>query len=173
MDGGVNWRTKTNNVNDNLNISFMKRTFFVLLSFVALLATTSAHAQFRSLPAAVTDSFKVKYPTAKEVTWTDKVTGFRATFMQDKNRMVALFSKDGQWQGTTTSIFKDQIPAAVKDGLSKSKYAGAEWELKTATVKYLPGEATQYILLVQKSDIQKKNLTFNSDGRLLKDSNTL
>lgn len=151
----------------------MKKTLFVLLSFVALLATTTAHAQFRSLPGVVTDSFKVRYPDAKDVTWSDKVTGFRATFMQDKNRMVATFSKDGQWQGTTTSIFKDQIPAAVKDGLSKSKYAGSEWELKTVTVKYLPGEATQYIILVQKNDIQKKNLTFNSDGRLLEDRNTL
>jgi len=150
-----------------------KMTFFMVLSFAALLTTSTVRAQFRSLPGAVTDSFKVKYPAAKDVAWADKVTGFRATFMLDKNRMVAWFSKDGQWQGTTTSIFKDQIPAAVKDGLSKSKYAGAEWELKTVTVKYLPGEATQYIILVQKSDIQKKNLTFNSDGRLLEDHNTL
>lgn len=151
----------------------MKKTLFVLLSFVALFATSSASAQFRSLPGVVTDSFKIRYPTATDVSWSDKVSAFRATFMLGKDRVVAMFSKDGQWQGSTQMIFKDAIPAAVKDGLSKSKYAGSEWELKTVTVKYLPGEATQYILLVQKSDIQKKNLTFNSDGRLLKDSNTL
>ncbi|HWB94826.1 MAG TPA: PepSY-like domain-containing protein [Puia sp.] len=151
----------------------MKKTFFVLLSFVALFAVNHADAQFRSLPGAVTDSFKVKYPAAKDVSWSDKVSAFQATFTQGGDRMVARFSKDGQWQSSTKTIAKDALPAAVRDGLSKSKYAGAEWEIRFVTVKYLPGEVTQYIVQVQKSDIQKKNLTFSSGGRLLKDSNTL
>src|ERR1700761_120692 len=129
MDGGT-----TYNVNDNLNISFMKceaftntlknffmkvsnKTFFVLLSFVALFATTGANAQFRSLPGVVTDSFKIRYPDAKDVAWADKVSAFQATFMLDGDRVVARYSKDGQWQGATKAILKDKIPAAVKDGL--------------------------------------------------------
>ena len=151
----------------------MKKTFFVLLSFVALFSVNNAQAQFRSLPGAVTDSFKVKYPSAKDVSWSDKVSAFQAIFTLGTEKVTARFSKDGQWQGSTKYIPKDQIPAAVKDGLSKSKYAGSEWEIKQVKVQDLPGEATQYIILVQKSDIQKKNLTFNSDGRLMKDSNTL
>ena len=161
------------NVNDNLNISFMKKTFFVLLSFVALFSTSSAHAQFRSLPGVVTDSFKVRYPDAKDVSWADKVSAFQATFMLGPDRVVARYSKDGQWQGSTKAILKDAIPAAVKDGLSKSLYASAEWEIHQITVKYLPGTQTQYILLVQKSDILKRNLTFNADGQLLKDARAL
>jgi hypothetical protein len=161
------------NVNDNLNISFMKRTFFVALSFVALFATSSVQAQFRSLPGVVTDSFKVKYPDAKDVSWADKVSAFQATFMLGSDRVVARYSKDGQWQGSTKAILKDAIPSAVKDGLAKSLYASAEWEIHQITVKYLPGQQTQYILLVQKSDIQKRNLTFNADGQLVKDVKTL
>ena len=160
-------------MNDNLNISFMKKTFFMLLSFVALFATTGAHAQFRSLPGVVTDSFKIRYPDAKDVSWSDKVSAFQATFMLGSDRVVARFSKDGQWQGATKAILKDAIPAAVKDGLAKSLYASAEWEIHQITVKYLPGNQTNYILLVQKSDIQKRNLTFDADGRLLKDVKTL
>jgi hypothetical protein len=161
------------NVNDNLNISFMKKTFFVLLSFVAMLATTNVHAQFRSLPGVVTDSFKIRYPDAKDVSWADKVSAFQATFRLGSDRVVARYSKDGQWQGATKAILKDQIPAAVKDGLAKSMYASAEWEIHQITVKYLPVNQTQYILLVQKSDIQKRNLTFNADGQLLKDARAL
>src|SRR5579883_2345033 len=145
-------------VKNNLNISFMKKTFFVLLSFVALFAVNNAQAQFRSLPGAVTDSFKVRYPTAKDVSWSDKVSAFQAIFTLGTDRVTARFSKDGQWQGSTKYVPKDQLPAAVKDGLSKSKYAGAEWEIKQVTVKYLPGGVTQYQVQVQKSDIQKKNL---------------
>jgi hypothetical protein len=151
----------------------MKRTFFVLLSFVALLATTSAHAQFRSLPGAVTDSFKVRYPNAKDVSWSDKVSAFQAIFTDGADKVTARFSKDGQWQGSTKHIPKDALPAAVKDGLSKSKYAGAEWEIRMVTVKYLPGGVTQYQVQVQKSDIQKKNLLFTNNGQLLEDRNTL
>ena len=151
----------------------MNKTFFVLLSFVALFATTSAQAQFRSLPGAVTDSFKTRYPQAKEVSWSDKVSAFQATFTEGSDHMVARFSKDGQWQGATKKIAKDALPTAVKDGLSKSKYAGAEWEIRTVTVKYLPGNVTQYQVQVQKSDIQKKNLLFSTDGQLLEDRPTL
>jgi hypothetical protein len=151
----------------------MKKTFFVLLSFVALLATTDVQAQFRSLPGAVTDSFKTRYPQAKNVSWSDKVSAFQAVFTEGADRVTARFSKDGQWQGASKHIPKDALPSVVKDGLSKSKYAGAEWEIRTVTVKYLPGSVTQYQVLVQKSDIQKKNLLFSSDGQLLEDRNTL
>lgn len=151
----------------------MKRIFFALLSFVALLATTSAHAQFRSLPGVVTDSFKVRYPAAKDVSWSDKISAFQATFTLGTDHLIARYSKDGQWQGASKEIAKDALPPAVKDGLSKSKYAGAEWEIRAVTVKYLPGNVTQYQVLVAKNDIQKKNLLFSADGRLLEDRNTL
>jgi len=157
----------------NIFMKVSNKTFFVLLSFVALLATTPAHAQFRSLPGAVTDSFKVKYPNAKDVTWSDKVSAFQAVFTEGSDRVTARFSKDGQWQGSTKRIPKDALPGAVKDGLSKSKYAGAEWEIRSVTVKYLPGNVMQYQVQVQKSDIQKKNLLFTAEGQLLEDRNTL
>jgi hypothetical protein len=37
----------------------------------------------------------------------------------------------------------------------------------------LPGDKVQYRIEVGKSDLQKKNLLFNSEGRLLKDKITL
>jgi hypothetical protein len=61
----------------------------------------------------------------------------------------------------------------VKDGLSKSKYASAEWEIRVVTTMYLPGGVVQYNIQVAKSDLVKKNLLFSNEGQLLKDNNTL
>jgi hypothetical protein len=151
----------------------MNKTFFVLLSFVALFAAGSAHAQFRSLPGVVTDSFKIRYPNARNVTWSDKVSAFQAVFLLDTVHMVARYAKDGQWQQSTKRISVDALPAEVKDGLSKSKYADPDWKVRGVIVKFLPGNVTQYQILIARNDIQKKNLLFNSNGQLLSDGNTL
>ncbi len=151
----------------------MKKTLFFVYTFVALFMATGVQAQFRSLPGVVTDSFKVKYPTATGVSWTDKVSAFQAVFTLDTDKVTARFDKDGHWQGATKKISKDALPAAVKDGFSKSKYAGADWEIRDVSVRYQPGSTPQYIVQVAKSGVQKKNLLFSSEGQLLKDNNTL
>jgi len=140
-----------------------------------LFSAAGVQAQFRSVPAVVTDSFKLKYPHASAVSWSDKLLagGFQASFTDNNEKFVARFGNKGDWQWSTKKISKDAIPAPVKDGLSKSKYAGSEWEIKDVTVKYLPGNTVQYLIFVEKSDLNKKNLTFNSDGQLIKDSSTL
>ena len=141
-----------------------------LIATVIVMAT-AAHAQFRSVPGPVTDSFKIKYPNAKSVSWRDNLGSFQATFMLDSTTYVAKYSSKAEWQSTEKKIKSDAIPAAVKDGLSKSKYA--DWKVGTVTVRYLPGDKTIYIIFVSKSDINRKNLTFASDGQLLKDNLTL
>lgn len=130
-----------------------------------------ADAQFRSVPGVVTDSFKIKYPNAASVSWRDNVGSFQATFKQDSVTYVAKYSSKGEWQSTEAKIKTDAIPAAVKDGLSKSKYA--DWKVGTVTVRYLPGNKTNYIIFVSKSDLSRRNLTFAGDGQLLKDGITL
>jgi hypothetical protein len=153
----------------------MKKLLYLSLICGFLFTAVGVNAQFGSVPGVVTDSFKVKYPSAKTVSWSSKIGGtYQATFTFDNEKYVAKFNKKGEWQSSSKEISKDAMPAAVKDGLSKSKYANAtEWEVRSVTVRYLPGSATQYIILVAKNDIQKRNLLFSTDGRLLKDGNTL
>ncbi|HVU54106.1 MAG TPA: PepSY-like domain-containing protein [Puia sp.] len=147
----------------------MKKLLFLIATVI--LMATAAQAQFRSVPGVVTDSFKIKYPNAKTVSWRDNIGSFEATFKLDSATYVAKYSSKGEWQSTEKKINASDIPAAVKDGLSKSKYA--DWKVGTVTVRYLPGDKTIYILFVSKSDINRKNLTFASDGQLLKDNLTL
>lgn len=153
----------------------MKKLLYLTLIIGSLFMASNANAQFGSVPGIVTDSFKVKYPDATGVSWSSKIGGtYQATFTHDKEKHVAKFNKKGEWQNTTKEISKEAMPAAVKDGLAKSKFAnGTEWEVRSVTVRYLPGSVTQYIILVAKNDIQKRNLLFSADGQLLKDGNTL
>jgi hypothetical protein len=151
----------------------MKKLLYCLLIGGFVMMTATVHAQFRSIPSVVTDSFKVKYPNATSVSWSDKVSAFQATFTQDSEKYIARYGSKGEWLGSTKKITKDALPAAVKDGLSKSKYADPDWEVRTVTTRYLPGNVVQYVINVYKSGLQKKNLLFSSSGQLLKDDNTL
>jgi hypothetical protein len=152
----------------------MKKLLYLTLIFGALFTAAGAKAQFGSIPGVVTDSFKVKYPNAKSVSWSGKLSSFNATFTLENEKHIAKFNKKGEWQNTTKEISKDAMPAVIKDGLAKSKYANpTDWEVRSVTVRYLPGSITQYIILVARNDIQKRSLLFSSEGQLMKDGNTL
>jgi len=150
----------------------MKKVLPVFLAlFLFSLTSISLEAQVRKVPASVTDAFKQKYPDASKVEWKDKLTGFTASFEKGNMKCESRFSNKGAWQSTETKIEKDALPAAVTDGYGKSKYA--EWNIKSIYKIDLPGDTVQYRVQAVKSDIHKKNLVFNSTGRLLKDNATL
>jgi putative PepSY-like beta-lactamase-inhibitor len=145
----------------------------LVLSFLTLICTSAvpAFAQFRKVPAEVTEALKSKYPDANNVSWKDKISVFVASFDMDNEKYEARFDEKGAWKSTTKEISKDALPGEVKDGWEKSKYA--DWDLNAVYSIELPDDVMQYRLQVSKSDIQKKNLLFNSDGKLLRDNITL
>jgi hypothetical protein len=149
----------------------MKKLFHLMLISGFFFTATAAHAQFRKIPGVVTDSFKGKYPNAETVSWEDKVSAFQATFTQNDENYEARYSSKGEWLGSQKKIQEDKLPAAVKDGLAKSKYA--DWEVKTVVTHYLPGDKEEYGIGVYKKGLNKKNLLFSSEGQLLKDNYTL
>jgi hypothetical protein len=132
-----------------------------------------AHAQLRSLPSVVTDSFKVKYPSATQVSWSDKLGYWQVSFYLGSDALTAKFKNTGEWQSGMKKIAQTTLPAEVQDGFSKSLYADGEWKVSTVQVLYLPGDVTQYAIQIEKSSFQKKNLLFNSGGRLIKENAAL
>lgn len=145
----------------------------IQLAFVLalMIAGTTLCAQIRKIPAAVTDAFKQKYPNASGVEWKDKLTGFRAEFKMNGESYDAKFSNKGEWQQTEKAISEGDLPAAVNDGLDKSKYS--EWEVvSVAHIEYKDGHI-EYRILVKKNDIEKKYLFFSDKGKLLKDAITI
>lgn len=63
----------------------------LMFSFVLFFVMFSVSAQFRKIPAVVTDSFKAKYKNASGVSWKDKLTSFEADFKQGDKEMRAFF----------------------------------------------------------------------------------
>jgi hypothetical protein len=149
----------------------MKRFIISLLVASLAIAGTPCLAQFRSVPAEVTEALKSRYPDANNVSWKDKISVFVASFDMDNEKYEARFDEKGEWKSTTKEISKESLPAEVKDGWEKSKYA--DWDLNAVYSIELPDNVMQYRLAVSKSDVQKKNLLYNSDGQLLRDNITL
>ena len=151
----------------------MKVIFRLIPALLLVMAmTSSADAQIRKIPAEVTDAFKEKYPEASNVEWKDKLTYFVAVFKQDGVQYEARFTKKGDWKDTENAIETEELPEEVNEGYGKSKYAD-EWKIEAAYKIVLPNDQVQYRVLARKSDLQKKNILFSSEGRLLKDNMTL
>ena len=145
-------------------------TAFLLFSSLLLIVSPS-FSQIRKIPAEVTEAMKEKYPDAENISWKDKLTSFAASFEMNQEKYEARFSDKGEWKSTEKEINETDLKEEIKDGLEKSKYAS--WTIQNIYSIELPDDVMQYRILVAKNDIQKKNLLFNSDGRLLRDNITI
>jgi hypothetical protein len=86
--------------------------------------------------------------------------------------MTAKYNGDGEWKETEREFNYDDLPADVKTGYEKSKYS-ADWKVKETAIIYLPRNEIRYRVKVEKSDLQKKYLFFDRNGRLIRDSLTI
>lgn len=146
----------------------MKRSFFLLL-FISLAAI--AHGQIRKIPAEVTDAFAARYPHAERVSWRDKISFFEAEFILNGFEMRAGFGSKGDWQHTERKIKFTELPAAVADGFSKSRYT--DWEKSSVVEIDASAEPVMYRILVKKNNVQKKYLFFSASGKLNREALTL
>lgn len=142
-----------------------------LTLLLILLMAGFAHAQIRKIPAAVTEAFKARYPHAEKVAWKDEITSFEAQFTLNGFAMTADFNSKGEWQHSEKKIKITDLPAAVSDGFTKSKYA--DWQISNVVEIDKNSESLQYRIEVKKSAVQKKYLFFNTNGRLIRDAITI
>ncbi len=150
----------------------MKKLFPVALLLICFsMISVTSNAQIRKIPSTVTEAFKEKYPDATSVEWRDKLSVFSAIFVNDGVTYEARYNSKGEWLNTEHEITTEDIPEAVQEGFDKSKYA--DWSIEKVHQISLPRDIVQYRLHVGKTDLQKKNLLYNSRGRLLKDKITL
>jgi hypothetical protein len=143
----------------------MKKIFLFVLFFAVVVF---ANAQLRKIPAEVTEAFSLRYPHATKVEWRDKLHYFEASFELNGSVISADFSSKGEWEGSERKLEFDELPVDVKEGIEKSKYA--DWQKNTAFEIQELGKPLQYRFNVQKSSIHKKNLYFDVNGKLLKES---
>ncbi|MEP6749750.1 MAG: PepSY-like domain-containing protein [Bacteroidota bacterium] len=149
----------------------MKKISSLVMAFMMFGVFNVTHAQIRKIPAEVTEGFKEKYPDTKNVEWKDKLSAFQVTYEMGDVKYTSKFSSKGEWLQTEKEIEEDALPAAVKDGYSKSKFTA--WELKSVSSIESNSNDIQYRLFVRKSGVEKKYLYFDKDGKLIKDSITI
>jgi len=136
-----------------------------------ILTAAAAQAQMHKIPAAVTEAFKARYPHAEKVTWKDEITCFEAQFTLNSFVMTADFSSKGQWQNSEKKIQFNDLPVAVNDGFKKGKYA--DWKIVSVVEIDKNSESLQYRIEVKKNGFQKKYLFLNTNGKLIRDTETI
>lgn len=144
----------------------MKRVF--ILAVLSIFTGITAFGQVRSIPSAVTESFKEKFPNAKMVTWKDNLVNFEADFTNDGFTYEVKFDSKGAWLETAKKIEFQALNDDVKDGFQKSKYN--DWDVRGVKEITSKDNETLYRILVRKNDVQKKYLFFNKKGQLKKEA---
>jgi hypothetical protein len=131
----------------------------------------SADAQFRKIPAVVTDAFKAKYATATGVEWKDRLSSFEADFKIGDKDMKASFNSKGEWLKTESKSSFTTLPPEVKDGFKKSKYA----DLTVLDVNQIDEKekGMLYKVVVRKNEYTKRILVFSKAGQLVSDNASL
>jgi len=142
-----------------------------LLIVVLSLSSLIADAQVTSVPEQAKENFFKQYPNATNVKWSNNVVNVNVQFEQEGDKMNAEYNNKGIWKNTLKDWTFDQLPAEVKDGFTKSKFA--DREVSDVKKLYLPGNIVQYRLKAEKNDVEKKFLFFNTEGRLIRNAVTL
>jgi hypothetical protein len=128
-----------------------------------------AKAQIRDVPAAVTEAFKQKFPSATDVSWKDHLANFEASFKMESHDYKANFNGDGQWKRTEKMISFEELPGSVKTSFNDSKYSG--WKKGSVAEVDDHDDGFRYRVFVQKNAVQKKFIYFDRDGKLVKAGN--
>jgi hypothetical protein len=145
----------------------MKKIIFILLILALVDAGSSCSAQTAPIPAAVTGNFSQLFPNAGHVEWLNKQSICQVFFTLNEMKCEAKFQPDGKWLSTERQILVDSLPKAVKDGLHTTPYA--DWSLLKAFLLALPGNEYQYKLVVSSSASLRKRLSFDQQGKLIKE----
>ena len=76
----------------------MKSLLALVLSIC--LFTVHSNGQIRKIPSSVTEALKTQYPNATAIEWSDKLTGYAATFSDSSTKLIAYYSNDAVWEKT-------------------------------------------------------------------------
>ncbi|MDQ3682992.1 MAG: PepSY-like domain-containing protein [Bacteroidota bacterium] len=145
------------------------KTISFFLAFILLVI--NAFGQVREIPKEVKETFNRQYSGAENIRFDDNIVNVQVHFTLNGEKMVASYYNQGRWTGTEKEWTFEQLSQDVKSGFEKSKYA--DWKILETKVIYRPGDTERYKIKVEKNDLQKKNLFFNKNGRLVDDSITI
>ena len=141
-------------------------------TFIALmLFATTAFAQLREIPREVKFAFEKQYPNAQKTVYTDNLIDVHVVFYLDTVKYVAKYTNKGLWKETDRGYSFNKLNADVRVGFEKSKYA--DWPVTEVAIIEVPNQEDRIRIKVEKSELTKRYLFFNKEGRLVRDAITL
>ena len=139
------------------------------LMMIALVQLDTA-AQVIDVPDKSKKHFFKKYPEAKNADWNNNVVNYTVKFLEGDFTYRAYYHMDGNWHYTEKYLLEMQLPAAVIEALSKSRYSS--WNRESfAWIENNKGIISWRIEI--KKGIEKRSIFFNKEGKELKSSVTL
>jgi roadblock/LC7 domain-containing protein len=144
---------------------------FVILLMTGMFFTLHVSARQLSedsVPKAVKESCKAKFPLAKKTEWKLKQDkNYEAEFMLNGTEIAAKFSPDGKWLETESAINDADVPAAVKNTISKQFPGYKSIELQKVET---PGSKELIYEIHLKKEKETVKAQFSPDGKVLNQS---
>ena len=138
----------------------MKKLLFITL-FVMLYSV--AYSQIDELPEKVDNSFKTKYPGAKNVYWDQDNDNYRIEFEISSDTYNAIYTGSGGWIETAKIISDTEIPANVISAVSKS-YP----ECSISYAEYIEtGKGEKFYRVNSFTDEADYKINIDSNGKIL------
>ncbi|MGC4037284.1 MAG: PepSY-like domain-containing protein [Chitinophagaceae bacterium] len=132
----------------------------LILSAALLSAVAVANAQ-NVTPATVKKSFTKLFPGVKPK-WEKENSDYEANFKKDGKEMSAVFAADGTLKETETTITVSELPATVKDYISK--------HYKNAAIKEAAKITKADGTLNFEAEVNHTDVIFDKDGKFIKEA---
>ena len=114
----------------------------------------------KNVPQNVKNSQEKKYPGVK-VKWSKEEKDFEAEFEQSGKKMSAIYDEKGTWKETETMIKNEELPAAVRDYMTK--VAKVKSFKEAARINKADGSINY------EAEANGKDYVFDANGKFLKE----
>lgn len=144
----------------------MKKILFLFLSLsLACLGPISAQqVKSADMPAKVSKAFQKKFPSAAKVKWEARNNGaFKADFRMQEKETSALFSEEGIWLETRTSVPGGSLPGEVRTTLA-NEFQG--FQVRDAVKVITPDKGAFYEAHLEKGSFGME-VQVNAQGMIL------
>jgi hypothetical protein len=139
----------------------MKKLFLSLSLMLTVAGTVLANNK-TNVNEQVEAAFKKEFPGASLIEWNKPGEFYKAIFMLWGHRTEAYFTEDGQLQGSTRSLFYNQLPLAVMTSIDKRFEGAGILEINEINNT----EGTRYMLLLELNN-KKYRVKADASGSLV------
>lgn len=117
-----------------------------------------------SVPQAISQALKVKYPSATHIEWSQKSNYFVADCRVNGKEMHVWYNAQAQWQLSETELSWNDLPGSVQTTFMSGEYAS--WKQEDFALLEAPLQPFEYVIEVEKNNIEYQ-LFYSETGNLL------